>query len=90
MLELPLSGRAAGGVLTHADGRVALVRLAHLALLAVVIQAGVFRNKSTARCESVAGIGEQTQSGRRKKNKKQSAICGCLSRETERPQQLKS
>lgn len=62
MLELSLGGRAAGGVLTHTNGRVALVRLTHLALLAVVIQAGVFRNKSTARCKCVASVGEQTQS----------------------------
>lgn len=71
MLELSLSGRAAGGVLTHTNGRVALVRLTHLALLAVVIQAGVFRNESTARCKCVARAGGK------------SALCGCLSREME-------
>lgn len=43
MLELSLSGGAGGGVLAHTHGGVALVHLAHFALLAVVVQAGVWR-----------------------------------------------
>lgn len=46
MLELSLGDGAAGGVLAHTHGRVALVHLAHLALLAVVVQAGIFKIKA--------------------------------------------
>lgn len=42
LLEDSGGGRAAGGVLAHAHGRVVVVHLAHLAVLAVVVLAGVW------------------------------------------------
>lgn len=42
LLEDSRGGRAAGGVLAHAHGRVVVVHLAHLAVLAVVVLAGVW------------------------------------------------
>ena len=42
VLELPHGRGAAGRVLAHAHGAVVLVDLAHLALLAVVVQAGIY------------------------------------------------
>lgn len=41
VLELSLSRGAAGGVLAHTHGSVALVQLTHFPLLAVMVQAGV-------------------------------------------------
>lgn len=45
MLKLALGGGAGGGVLAHAHGGVALIHLAHFALLAAVAQAGICRNE---------------------------------------------
>lgn len=42
LFKLANGGRAAGGILAHTHGSVALVQLAHLAVLAVVILAGVW------------------------------------------------
>ena len=42
LLKLANGGRAAGGVLAHAHGGVVLVQLAHLAMFAVVVLAGVW------------------------------------------------
>lgn len=48
MLENSLSSGAGGGVLAHTHGGVALVDLAHFALLAVVVQAGICGETDTA------------------------------------------
>lgn len=42
LLEDSGGGRAAGGVLAHAHRRVVVIHLAHLAVLAVVVLAGVW------------------------------------------------
>lgn len=41
MLKLSNSSGAGGGVLAHTDWGVGVVNLAHLALLAVVVEAGI-------------------------------------------------
>ena len=45
MLELSLGRGAGGRILAHTHGGVALIDLAHFALLAVVVQAGVCGKK---------------------------------------------
>lgn len=42
LLELADGSRAAGGILAHTHGGVALIQLAHLAVFAVVVLAGVW------------------------------------------------
>lgn len=56
MLEISLSRRAGGGVLAHTHGGVALVDLAHLSLLAVVVQAEICGQKTV----SLSGNSSQT------------------------------
>ena len=45
MLEVSLGSGAGGGVLADTHGGVALVNLAHFALLAVVVLAGIYKKK---------------------------------------------
>lgn len=45
LLKLANGSRAAGGVLAHTHGGVALIQLAHLAMFAVVVLAGIWKTE---------------------------------------------
>lgn len=45
MLKLSFGSRAGGGVLAHTHGGVAVINLTHFALLAVVVQARIYKKK---------------------------------------------
>lgn len=45
MLKLSYWGRARQGILAHTQGLVVVIKLTHLALLAVIVEAGVWERK---------------------------------------------
>lgn len=45
MLKLSYWGRARQGILAHTQGLVVVIKLTHLALLAVMVEAGVWKRK---------------------------------------------
>lgn len=78
MLKLPLGSGAGGGVLAHTHGGVALIHLAHFALLAVVVQAGICRQRRHKLRDAEALCQEITPPCRRKTLKSNHSYVGGL------------